>query len=175
MSIEIGLISDTHGFLDPQVAKAFADVDEIWHAGDFGSIEIAQQVAEIKPLRGVYGNIDDPVIREGFDENLRFQCEGVGVWMTHIAGRPGRYPAKIRRKLQSDPIDVLVCGHSHICHVERDKQMGGMLYLNPGAAGHSGFHVTRTLLKCRFFKGKVENLRVVELGSRGRKPNHLNQ
>lgn len=170
MSLEIGLISDTHGFLDPQVARAFADVDEIWHAGDFGAIEIAQQLAKIKPLRGVYGNIDDLGIRDKFAEDLRFQCEGVRVWMTHIAGRPGRYPANIRAKLQSDPVDVLVCGHSHICHVERSPRVGGMLYLNPGAAGHAGFHVTRTLLKCRFTKGKVDNLRVVELGSRGRKP-----
>ncbi len=168
MPIEVGLISDTHGFLDPQVAKAFADVDEIWHAGDFGNLEVATQLEQLKPLRGVFGNIDDLEIRNEYPEDSQFECEGVSVWMTHIAGRPGFYHSRVRKKLKKSPPDLLICGHSHICHVQRDKDIQDMLYLNPGAAGHAGAHVMRTLLKFQIFEGQVQNLRVVELGPRGR-------
>ena len=167
--MEIGLISDTHGFLDPNVFKCFEEVDEVWHAGDFGTLEVAQQLAEFKPLKGVYGNIDDFEIRESYPEDLRFECEGVSVWMTHIAGRPGRYDARVRKSLRSTPPDVLICGHSHILHVENDARYSGLQYLNPGAAGHQGFHQVRTLLKFRIENGVLEKIRVVELGPRGRR------
>ena len=166
--LEIGIISDTHSFLDPNVFEAFKDCDEVWHAGDFGTIQIANELAEFLPLRGVYGNIDSNDIQLAYPENLRFQCEGVDVLMTHIAGRPGRYPARVRNLLKQSPPDVLVCGHSHIVHVEKDQRFGGMTYLNPGAAGHEGHHLMRTVIKCRCSDGKLTNMRLVELGKRGR-------
>ncbi len=172
--MEIGLISDTHGFLDPRVFRCFENVDEIWHAGDFGTLEIAEQLAEFKPLKGVYGNIDDVTIREIYPEDLRFQCENLDVWITHIAGRPGRYDPRVRKILKSDPPDVLICGHSHILHVETDSHFGEMQYLNPGAAGHQGFHQMRTLLKFRLDNGTLDKIRVIELGVRGRSPKTKN-
>ncbi len=167
--MEIGIISDTHGFLDPSVFKAFANCDEIWHAGDFGTWDIAQQLSEFKPLRGVYGNIDDSRIRHEYPENQRFRCEGVDVWMTHIAGRPRQYSKRVRHELKTAPPQVLICGHSHILSVENDNRHDGMKYINPGAAGHQGFHVMRTLLKAEFVGGKIQNLRLIELGPRGRR------
>ncbi len=167
--MEIGIISDTHGFLDPQVFEAFKDCDEIWHAGDFGGLEIAQRLQGFKTLRGVYGNIDDSQIRQQFPEDQRFDCEGVDVWMTHIAGRPGRYGSRIRREIQDNPPQVLICGHSHVVLVENDRKYG-FKYLNPGAAGHEGAHHMRTMLKAEFVSGQITNLRLVELGPRGRRP-----
>jgi len=181
--MEIGIISDTHSYLDPVVLKAFANVDEVWHAGDFGTMEVAQSLARFKPMRGVYGNIDDVEIREQYPEDLFFEIEGVSVWMTHIAGRPGRYDRRVaqelRRRKGKDAKDtkkpelpnLLICGHSHILHVECDKKYNSMQFLNPGAAGHQGFHAIRTLLKCTIETGQVKNLRVIELGPRGRKLN----
>lgn len=167
--MQIGIISDTHSFLDPQVFKAFKDCDEIWHAGDFGNLEVAQQLAEFKPLKGVYGNIDDAELRQEYPENLRFECSGVSVLMTHIAGRPGRYPARVKRLLNESPTDVLVCGHSHIVQVENDIQFGDLKYINPGAAGHEGHHVMRTVIKLKCVDGKLEDMKLVELGLRGRR------
>ena len=168
--MHIGLIADTHGYLDPRIPECFRDCDEIWHAGDFGNLEVADQLARGKPLRGVYGNIDDDSIRETYPEDLRFTLEGVDIWMTHIAGRPGRYDRRVRAVLEQQPPDLLVCGHSHILHVQRDEQFNHMQYLNPGAAGHHGFHLMRTLLKCRINKGVIDQIRLIELGPRGRRP-----
>lgn len=167
--MEIGIIADTHSFFDPNLPEIFAGVDEIWHAGDFGNGQIDQQLATIKPLKAVYGNIDTGDIRETYPEDLWFEIEGVTVWMTHIAGRPGRYDRRVKQLLMKKRPDVLVCGHSHMLLVQRDEKFDNMLYLNPGAAGHHGFHNKRTLLKCRIADGKVDNLRVIELGARGRK------
>jgi len=167
--MQIGLISDTHSFLDPKVFTAFEDCDEIWHAGDFGTMEVAQQLAEFRPMKGVYGNIDDSSIRAQYPENLRFECSGVDILMTHIAGRPGRYPARVKKLLNESKPDVLICGHSHIVHVENDLKYRGMKYLNPGAAGHEGHHVMRTLIKLQCVKGKLKDMKLVELGPRGRK------
>ena len=167
--MEIGLISDTHGFVDPRVFKSFADVDEVWHAGDFGTMDVADQLAEFKPFKGVFGNIDDIILQETYPEDLRFDCEGLDVWITHIAGRPGRYDSRVRKILKSNPPDVLICGHSHMLHVETDSRFNDMQYLNPGAAGHQGFHQVRTLLKFQISDGKLDRIRVVELGTRGRK------
>ena len=166
--MQIGIISDTHSFLDPKVFEAFEDCDEIWHAGDFGTIAVAEELEEFLPLRGVYGNIDDASIRQQYPENLRFTCDGVDILMTHIAGRPGRYPARVKRLLSDSTPDVLICGHSHLVHVENDIRHRRLKYINPGAAGHEGHHVMRTLIKLECVKGKLKNMRLVELGPRGR-------
>jgi len=168
--MEIGIISDTHGYLDPRVFKAFEDCDEIWHAGDFGSLEIAHQLAAAKPFRGVYGNIDDSSIRNAFPEDLRFQIEGVDIWMTHIAGYPGRYSRRVSKLLKEDPPDVLICGHSHLLRVDTDYKHNKMLCVNPGAAGNYGEQLMRTLLKAEITDGEFKNIRVIELGPKGGGP-----
>ena len=165
-AMQVGIISDTHSFFDPNLPDIFADVDEIWHAGDFGTIEVADQLAEIKPLRGVFGNIDDTKLRGRFPEDLFFSINEVDVWITHIAGRPGRYNKRIKQRLKEAPPHLLVCGHSHILGMERDPKFNDMLYLNPGAAGKQGFHHKRTLVKCRIENGRVGEFRIIELGTR---------
>ena len=166
--MEICLLSDTHGFLDPRVFEICEDCDEIWHAGDFGTMEVIEQLMGFKPLRGVHGNIDDPEIRASMPQDLRFSMEGVNVWMTHIAGSPGRYSARVRQSLKLNPPQVLICGHTHIVGVENDHQHG-LKFINPGAAGHAGHHQMRTLIKAEFVSGEIKNLRLVELGPRGRR------
>lgn len=164
--MEIGIISDTHGYLDPRVFKAFKDCDEIWHVGDFGAWEIAKQLAEFKPFRGVYGNIDDGAIRDAYPEDQRFEIENVHVWMTHIAGYPGRYSPRVAAILKQNPPAVLICGHSHILRVDTDVKHGNMLCINPGAAGNYGVQIIRTLLKVEVVDGQFTNMRVIELGPR---------
>ena len=166
--MQIGLISDTHGYLDPRIGKLFEDCDEIWHAGDFGS-GVADQLEALKPLRGVFGNIDDETVRDRFPEHLRFEVGGVDIWITHIAGRPGRYDQLIRADLQRNPPDVLICGHSHILHVEQDARHNDMQYINPGAAGHRGLHQMRTVLKFNIANRAIERIRLIELGPRGQR------
>lgn len=168
MPTEIGVIADTHSFFDPNLPEIFADVDEIWHAGDFGDMGVADQLAKIKPLKGVYGNIDTNDLRERFPEDLFFEIEGIEVWMTHIAGRPGWYDPRVEPRLKEQPPKLLVCGHSHILRMERDKKFDEMLYLNPGAAGHHGFHQKRTLVKFTMDGGTISKFRLIELGPRGR-------
>jgi putative phosphoesterase len=167
-AMEIGLISDTHGYLDPRIPALFADCDEIWHAGDFGA-GVVEALRQIRTLRAVFGNIDDAAIRGEFPEDLRFTAEGVDVWMTHIAGRPGRYESRVRNELKQNAPHLLICGHSHILHVQKDARFGGMQYLNPGAAGHHGFHLQRTVLKFTLKDGRIERIRLIELGPRGRR------
>ncbi len=162
----IGLISDTHGFLDPAVFEYFSECDQIWHAGDFGPVEVSEQLSEFKPLRGVYGNIDDGAIRALHPEHDRFECEGVDVWMTHIGGYPGKYDRRVASKIRQQPPDLFICGHSHILRVMRDKRLGNMLHFNPGAAGRHGFHAMRTLLRFEVADGKVGRLQAIELGPR---------
>ena len=170
MPVEIGILSDTHGFFDPRLPKILESVDEIWHAGDFGGGQVADKLERIKPMRGVFGNIDTDDIRLRFPEDLKFEVEGMRVWMTHIAGRPKRYDPRVKRMLQAGEIpDLLICGHSHILRIEKDKRFENMQYINPGAAGHHGFHRVLTLLKCTLDEGDVKNVRVIELGQRGRK------
>ena len=171
--IRIGLLSDTHGYLDPRVFHFFADVDEIWHAGDFGSLEVSEQLAEFRPLKGVYGNIDGPEIRHTHPLDQRFECGGMDVWMTHIGGHPGRYDRRVRPLLDQRPPDLFICGHSHILRVERDKKRN-LLHLNPGAAGNQGFHVMKTMMLLTIAEGRVQRLQAVELGQRGqRSPQEL--
>ncbi|MCQ6956374.1 metallophosphoesterase family protein [Mucilaginibacter aquariorum] len=158
----IGLISDTHGFLDDAVFKHFENCDEIWHAGDFGNIELADKLAAFKPLRGVYGNIDGKDIREVYPEHLRFMCEKVDVWMTHIGGYPDRYAPDVKREIYTKPPGLFISGHSHILKVIYDKKIN-CLHLNPGAAGKQGWHKVRTLIRFSITDEKIHTLDVIEL------------
>ncbi len=162
---KIGLISDTHGYLDDSVFKYFDECDEIWHAGDFGTIEVADKLAAFKPLKGVYGNIDGKDIRLIYPEHLRFKCEEVDVWMTHIGGYPGRYNPKIKAEIYTNPPKIFICGHSHILKVIYDKKIG-TLHLNPGAAGKQGWHKMRSLLRFCISEEKIHTLEAIELGIR---------
>lgn len=161
--VKIGLISDTHNYLDPAVKEYFSDRDEIWHAGDFGSIDIAEELEKIAPLRGVYGNIDGQEIRIRFPLHVRFEVEGLDVWMTHIGGIPGRYCIPIRDELVQNPPALFICGHSHILKVARDKQLDNMIFINPGAAGGQGFQKNRTILRFSIESGSVKNMEVIIL------------
>ncbi len=162
---KIGIISDTHGYLDDRIIHFLSDRDEIWHAGDWGRIEVSDKLAAIAPIKGVYGNIDGREIRLTYPKTLRFNCEGVNVFMTHIGGYPGKYDPHIREELKSNPPNLFICGHSHIAKVIRDPKLG-LLHINPGAAGRSGFHQVRTLVLLEIEGFQMKNLRVVELGSR---------
>lgn len=161
----IGLISDTHGYLDKAVFKHFEKCDEIWHAGDFGTIEIVEELRAFKPLRGVYGNIDSQAIRTQFPEYLRFDCEEVKVWIAHIGGYPGKYAPKIREEIYNNPPGLFISGHSHILKVIYDKKIS-CLHLNPGAAGKQGWHKVRTLLRFCISEEKIYNLELIELRDR---------
>lgn len=163
---KIGLISDTHSYLDEKVFEYFKDCDEIWHAGDFGNIELSDKLKAFKPLVGVYGNIDDHEIRSEHPLHQRFVCEGVRVWMTHIGGYPGRYHINIKNRIKLEKPDLFITGHSHILKVMRDPKLDNMLHLNPGAAGNHGFHRVKTLMRFDCNNGKIENLQVIELGPR---------
>ena len=162
----IGLISDTHSYFDSLIPKYFKDVDEIWHAGDIGTMKVIEQLEAIAPVKAVWGNIDGSPFRAEFEENLRFDCEGVDVFMTHIGGYPGRYHKRVRSILQSNPPRLYICGHSHILKVMPDKKLG-LIHMNPGAAGIIGMHRMKTLLRFTCTQGKIEDLEVVELGLRG--------
>jgi putative phosphoesterase len=165
--ITIGILSDTHGWVDDAILERFRNVDEIWHAGDIGNREVADKLASIKPLKGVYGNIDDTYLRSFFPEFAFFIKAGVKVLMTHIGGSPGKYPATVKAAIEKYNPDVFICGHSHILKVVRS---GKMLHINPGAAGRQGFHQQRTLLLLGIRDGKVVHVDVVELGPRGGNP-----
>jgi putative phosphoesterase len=158
----IGLISDTHSYLDDAVFKHFENCDEIWHAGDFGNIELADKLAAFKPLRGVYGNIDGKDIRDVYPEHLRFMCEKVDVWMTHIGGYPDRYAPDVKREIYTKPPGLFISGHSHILKVIYDKKIN-CLHLNPGAAGKQGWHKVRTLIRFSITDEKIHTLDVIEL------------
>jgi uncharacterized protein len=161
----IGLISDTHSYLDPQVFEYFKEVDEIWHIGDVGDVKVLEQLRAFKPLRGVYGNIDDRGIRQELPLDYRFVMEDMDIWMTHIGGYPGKYASRVRDILQVKPPDLFISGHSHILKVMRDKKYN-MLCMNPGAAGKHGFHKLRTLLRFHIKDKALSNLEVIELGIR---------
>ena len=158
----IGLISDTHGFLDSRFTSHLQKCDEIWHAGDIGNLEIAEKLKEIAPLKAVFGNIDSHKIRLEFSENLRFHCEQVDVFITHIGGYPGRYDKRVKEKLQTNPPTLFICGHSHILKVMNDKKLG-ILHMNPGAAGNSGLHKVKTMLRFKIDGKNISDLEVVEL------------
>lgn len=161
----IGLISDTHNYLDDAVFKHFDKCDEIWHGGDFGTAEIADKLKAFKPLRGVYGNIDGYDIRSEFPETLRFTCEEVSVFMIHIGGYPGKYVASVREELKANPTQLFISGHSHILKIMFDDKYQ-CLHMNPGAAGTHGWHKVRTLIRFEVDGKVMRNCEVVELGSR---------
>lgn len=163
--MKIGLLSDTHSFLDDAVFHHFKDCDEVWHAGDFGVGKVAEQLAAFKPFRGVYGNIDGQDIRQAYPEHLRFTCEEVDVWMTHIGGYPGRYAPTVKADIQRNPPKLFISGHSHILKVQYDPRLQ-LLHLNPGAAGKQGWHKVRTLMRFNITGDRVENMEVIELNGR---------
>jgi putative phosphoesterase len=165
---KIGLISDTHGFLDSTVFEHFKDCDEIWHAGDIGSVEIIDKLQDFKPTRFVFGNIDAKEIQWEVPENQYFTIEGFDVWMTHIGGTPPNYNPVVKKKLKEKIPDIFVCGHSHILKAMRDEKLNNMIFLNPGAAGKEGFHKMKTLLRFTLDNRKMANLEIVELGLRGK-------
>ena len=165
--IRIGLLSDTHSYLDDGIFRALESCDELWHAGDIGQAEIADKLSAFRPLIAVPGNIDDATVRRMFPMDQHFEKEGLQVWMTHIGGYPGSYPARIQQTLNATKPGLFICGHSHILKVMPDRK-NNLLHMNPGAAGQHGFHVIRTLLRFSIDNGKILNPEVVELGRRGR-------
>ncbi len=165
---KIGLISDTHSYLDQSVFKYFVLCDEIWHAGDIGNPYVLDQLEAFKPVTAVYGNIDDQAIRLRAPEKQILEIEGLKIYMIHIGGTPPRYARGVLEDLRTEKPDLFICGHSHILKVMPDKALNKMIYMNPGAAGHHGFHRMRTLLRFDLSDGKIENLEAIELGKRGR-------
>jgi len=162
----IGLISDTHSYLDPLVFDYFENCDEIWHLGDIGSESIITELQNFKPLRVVYGNIDTPYLQKTLPEVDVFDLEGLKVMLIHIGAIPPRYNPKIKALLKKHSPNLFLCGHSHILKVIKDPNTVGLVYINPGAAGKHGFHHVRTLMKMELHDGKVVNLEVNELGKR---------
>ncbi|HRO43638.1 MAG TPA: metallophosphoesterase family protein [Flavipsychrobacter sp.] len=162
---KIGLISDTHGFLDEAVFRHFDQCNEIWHAGDFGSPDVIEKLQSFKPLKGVYGNVDSTDIRLQFPENLRFKCEEVAVFITHIGGYPGRYEQRIKNEMLADPPRLFISGHSHILKIIFDEKLN-CLHMNPGAAGKHGWHKIRTLIRFDVDGNTMKNCEVIELGKR---------
>ncbi|MDG2173041.1 MAG: metallophosphoesterase family protein [Flavobacteriaceae bacterium] len=158
---KILLISDTHGYIDEKIIKYASKVDEIWHAGDIGDISVSDKLKKIKPLKAVYGNIDDHNIRAEFPLHNRFMCEKIDVWITHIGGYPKRYNPKILEELKSNSPDLFICGHSHILKVINDKELN-LLHMNPGAIGKHGLHRVRTMIQFEISGKKIENLSVIE-------------
>ncbi len=162
----IGLLSDTHNYLDEAVFKHFKDCDEIWHAGDFGTIEIANKLRDFKPLQGVYGNIDGYDVRSEFPEQLVLFCEDVKVFMKHIGGYPGKYAPGVKDAIMTHQPQLFITGHSHILKVMYDEKLH-CLHMNPGAAGMHGWHQVRTLLRFVIDKKEIKKCEVIELGKRG--------
>ena len=163
---KILLLSDTHSYIDAQILKFVKQADEIWHAGDIGNLSVTDTIKKLKPLRAVYGNIDDKDARAEFPLDNKFEIENVAVWMTHIGGYPNKYNLRIREEIKENPPKIFISGHSHILKVQFDKKLN-LLHLNPGAAGNHGFHKIRTMLRFTVDKGKIENLEIIELATRG--------
>lgn len=164
----IGLLSDTHGYLDQGIKKHFALCDEIWHAGDIGTTDVSDTLSAWKPYRAVYGNIDGGKLRVMHPENQLFEVEDVKVLMTHIGGYPGKYVARVRQLIETEKPKLYICGHSHILKVMFDKKYQ-VLHMNPGAAGIHGFHQMKTMLRFVLDQGEIKDLEVIELGKRTEK------
>ncbi|MFV0593300.1 MAG: metallophosphoesterase family protein [Draconibacterium sp.] len=158
----IGLLSDTHGFIHNRIFTFFEKVDEIWHAGDIGNIQTADRLAAFKPLKAVYGNIDGQDVRIVYPMHLRFKCEEVDVWMTHIGGYPGRYERYVKPDIYTNSPDLFICGHSHILKVIYDQKLN-FLHMNPGAAGYKGFHKVCTALRFVIDGKEIRELEVWQL------------
>ena len=166
----IGLLSDTHNYLDEAVLNHLHNCDEIWHAGDFGVVAIADKLQSLKPLKGVYGNIDDNEIRSRFTEQLLFNCEGVKVFMKHIGGYPGKYATNVRDIIIKEQPALFISGHSHILKVMYDDKLK-CLHMNPGAAGLQGWHTVRTLMRFAIDGKDIKNCEVIELGYKSKQKN----
>jgi len=162
---KILLLSDSHSFIDKQILKYVKLADEVWHAGDIGAIEVTDEIKKYKPLKAVYGNIDNGVIRSEFPLDQKFELDGITVWMTHIGGYPNNYNMRIREEIKQNPPKIFISGHSHILKVIYDKKLN-LLHLNPGAAGKHGFHKVRTMLRFEIDKGEIKNLEIIELEKR---------
>lgn len=163
--MKIGLISDTHGYLDESVFTHFNSCDQVWHLGDVGTPDVLDRLEEKFVIRAVYGNIDGHEIRVRTKEELCFELEGKRFLLCHIAGRPGRYNSKVKALIQQHSPEVLICGHSHILRVEQDKT-NQLLFINPGAAGKHGFHKKKTLIRFDIDQGRMFNMEVIDLGNR---------
>ncbi|MBP1530580.1 MAG: metallophosphoesterase family protein [Bacteroidaceae bacterium] len=158
----IGLLSDTHSWWDDRYLTYFAECDEIWHAGDIGSMEVAQRLADFRPLRAVCGNCDGGDLRLLYPEVLRWRCEEADVLMTHIGGYPGHYDPRIRQQIMARPPRLFISGHSHILKVQFDSSLQ-LLHINPGAAGQQGWHKVRTLVRVTVDKDQFRDLEVIEI------------
>ncbi len=158
---KIGLLSDTHGYIHEEVPRIFKDCDEIWHAGDFGNLNVAQKLQKINLLRGVYGNIDDTSVRMEYPQYLRFTCEEVDVLITHIGGYPGNYTPLVKEIMKTEPPGLFICGHSHILKVIYDKKYN-CLHINPGAAGKNGFHQVITMIRLIIDGSNIKDLEIIE-------------
>lgn len=161
----IALLSDTHNYLDPKIFKYFDSCDQIWHAGDIGTISIADELSKIKPVVAVYGNIDGQDVRKVHPLNQHFKCEDVNVYITHIGGYPNRYSAEALEQIKRNKPQLFICGHSHILKVMYDDKYK-LLHINPGAAGNHGFHNVKTMVRFTIDGDKIKDLEVIELGER---------
>ena len=162
---KILLLSDTHSHIDDTILKYVHQADEVWHAGDIGDLIVTDSIKSLKPLRAVFGNIDDDKARMEFPLHNRFLCEDVDVWITHIGGYPGKYNQIIRAEIQNNPPKLFICGHSHILKVQFDKSLN-LLHMNPGACGIYGFHQMRTMLRFEIDGDKIQKLEIIELGKK---------
>ncbi len=162
---KILLLSDTHSYIDPQIIKYVKQADEVWHAGDIGDLKVTDTIKKLKPLRAVYGNIDDKLARLEFPLDSKFKIEEVTVWMTHIGGYPNKYNQRIRETLQKAPPKLFISGHSHILKIQYDKKLN-LLHLNPGAAGNHGFHQVRTMLRFSIDQERIYDMEIIELETR---------
>ena len=165
--MKVGLLSDTHGFLDPSIFSYFKNCDELWHAGDIGTVELFESLENFKPLRAVYGNIDGHDLRILTKEIEMIACGGMKILMTHIAGKPPAYTKTIKQLLITKKPDILICGHSHILKITFDKK-NNLLFINPGAAGKNGFHQVKTLIRFEIENDKILNMEVIEIGPRAK-------
>ena len=163
--MKVGLLSDTHNYLDEKIFKYFEGCDEIWHAGDIGSIDIANQLSDFKSFRAVYGNIDGLRLRHKYPEELIFDIEELKVFIIHIGGYPPKYNRSIRNRLDEVNPGLFICGHSHIAKIINDPGRK-LLHINPGAAGKQGFHRMRSIVRFHISGGKIENIQLIELGKR---------
>ncbi|WP_299119202.1 metallophosphoesterase family protein [uncultured Winogradskyella sp.] len=162
---KILLLSDTHSYIDDAILKYVKLADQVWHAGDIGNLDVTDKIKVLKPLKAVYGNIDDAKARTEFPLHNRFKCEDVDVWITHIGGYPPKYNNKVREALQSNPPDIFITGHSHILKVIPDKKLD-LLHMNPGAVGKHGFHKKRTMLRFKIDGKKIKDLEIIEFEKR---------
>jgi putative phosphoesterase len=168
--VRIGIVSDTHGYYHPELDEVFAGLDAILHAGDVGAGDVLERLEALAPVIGVYGNIDGPPVRGRLKEHVRVRLGGLRVWMTHIGGHPARWAPGIGAALRADPPDLFICGHSHILRIERVRALGGMLYLNPGAAGRQGFQQVKTCVRLRVEAGVASEAEVIHLADPVRAP-----